>query len=360
MAIVVDKGLPGAIDQGRTVFYAYANRIIKFHSDTLTPAYATVSGYKIYPSPSGTFEFNLKNLLIFNLKTSTHNLKDSDNIQLGYVGSFFFGTTGITSIYIKIYDDSGTVETDNSIRYVWYMAKTVNAGEPDSMYMQDKTFISYAGNYLTIWNGYPFDFVNAGNGVKLHRGIDGAEVYTAPVLPQRLFLSNGEIFDDLLKENDLILVKDDTGNVIDSIQLDVRDCLESVYIKWLSPAGTFKYWLFSDKKTVTTKVKDRGYWLNDFADDSTNMNKYNSLGKEGGKKITKLYAVGLNGKQRLYLSDIVESPRVYIYLGKKGELATPEKFKQIKILDNSFVSENLGKNEHKISLSIEELNSTMY
>jgi len=95
-------------------------------------------------------------------------------------------------------------------------------------------------------------------------------------------------------------------------------------------------------------------------DDNTNSNKMMSLGKKESRKNTQLYAIGMEDYERLYLADIINSPRVWLYMGEQNNVGTIEMFKQVKVVDNSFVTEEANKNKYKISIQIEELQNDAY
>ena len=356
MAIIIDKGLEVSTVNDPVTFYAFANRIIKFHSDTLTPLYATVWGRKIYPSPSGHFEFNLKSVFVKKTKEFTKDLTDSDNITIGSHSSFFFGGAGLHPLIITITDDAGAVETYN-FEYLFLMVKSVQYKEDMEIKPSEQTFKSYADYNLTVFKGYPFDFTFIGRDVEL-RNKNSDVIATTNKHPNRLYLYDGDN-EMNTQDDDLIIWDTVTDDETGRIKMTYKDC-EGTYIKWLSLDGTFKYWLFSDKKTVTNRAKDNGYWLNEFADDSTNANKYNSLGKSDLKEIIKLNAIGLKKYEREYLADIIDSPRVYLYHNRKGIQAKVTDFEQIKLMDNSFVVENAGRNQYRISISIERIKNPMY
>ena len=359
MAIIIDKGIEPSSALEPVYYFGFANKIIKFHSDTLTALYATVRGRKIYPTALGNqFQYNLKDIFVDSIKTTTNDMNDNELITTGLRYSNFFGGSGINQLILKIYDDAGTSET-YTYEKLWLLAKAVQFKEPDFVKMDIVDYFSTIGAKLTLFKGYPFDFtIGGGKQVELRNENDillgnfNNHFY-------RLYLSKGNA-DLNLNGGDIYLKDNDTGKTIEIIKVKHINNCEGTYLKWLSPQGTFKYWLFSEKKTVTKQSKNKGYWINEFADDSTNANKYNSLGKKEQKKVTRLHAINLEAYERAYLSDIIDSPRVYIYTKKKFLGGTTEDFKQISVIDNSFVVENLNKNIWKISISIEELENPIY
>ena len=358
MAIIFEKGLPlsGGSCKENYFFNSYNNRIIKFYSDEIEDDayYADIRGAKIYPNINGVFEFNLKDLFIREIKNVTNNLIDDELIEIGIKMSNFAGSQGIL-LGIYIYDQNGNSD-GVVLNWIMNLPKVAEDLSPIQMQLTEVMPLSFVGNKITRFIGYPFDFTIGGCNFTVNDNRD--KVIGSLGYLERFFLSDGKNEIPSYGAFHFLDINDEK-----KLRIDIKevDCDGGVYLKWFSiQTGSFKYWLFSKKKKVTQNVKEIGFYLNDFLDDNTNSNKMMSLGKKESRKNTQLYAIGMEDYERLYLADIINSPRVWLYMGEQNDVGTIEMFKQIKVVDNSFVTEEANKNKYKISIQIEELQNDAY
>jgi len=357
MAIIYDKWIESSTTDDRRYFSAFGNKIIKFHSDVTDKqvAYALIAGvYKIYPNTDGTFEFNLRELYREKIYELTNNLLDGSYNYSTPQENEFFGKIGYT-LGIIIYFTDGTSENNDADKPTIYpLAKVMRYNEPDNYKFTDNEWKSFAGDKLTFFYGYPFDFTYYQGGGKVVTSSDGSE-YNVNT-PVRFWLGNG--LDNRFSQGGYINIFNNDDAQIGQIKVKVKNC-EGILLKWLSPAGTFKYWLFTAKKEIKISAKDNGYYFDNFADTSTNQNEFISFGKKETKKTYILNTGIIDEYEREYIADIVRSPRVWLYFGKKGELSTKYLFRLINVRTNSLIIENKGNNKNNISVTIEDYETDM-
>ena len=334
MAIILDRWIETT--DGATLppaQFIFNNRIVKFHSDTIPAAdvdYAILYGYKFYPDPNGYFEINLRDIF---MNISNYWEVDLKTFVLGPYWDELFYRQDFNFLPI-IYKNDGTTDTYGSELHISLCAKLADDGYKTSFDVENpqlNDFRSFIGNNITIFDGYPFDFTLGGN-MDVTNGADVA-LFTNSLI-KRIGVTDGA---DFIPDFDGTFKLLYGSGYIDIINFNVKKCEGGVYLKWFSPsAGSWKYWLFNERHKEEVSIKDNGYWLNNFADDSSNMTRFRSLGKNSRVNKYTLKASGLQAYERDYIIDIITSPTVYIYQNRK--------FKLVEMNTRSLAKNDFGKN----------------
>ncbi len=353
MAIILDKRLQDSSNP-HVVFNSHQNRTIKFHSDTYNAndvAYAIIQGggtnVKIYPNAQGYFEYNLRDMFI---KFRNYDIDDVDAITISAVNSGKFGGTGITAILLQIFNTAGDHESNSDMQYIFITLRASEDMDDIDWVVDVNNPISNIGNQITWFKGYPFDFTIMGAGNEVVNS--GGDVIFTASIGTRVFVTDGfGVIDNY--DNGIWRVLDDNEVPLITLNLTKRQCNGGVYLKWLSLNGTYKYWLFNERHKAHINTKDAGHYLDTFRDDNTNNAKYQSFGKKESVKIRTLKASGLKDYERDYILDIIRSPRVYIYTGTQGQVATLADFKTVEIVTNSLITNDFGKTSD-IQIQIKE------
>jgi hypothetical protein len=130
----------------------------------------------------------------------------------------------------------------------------------------------------------------------------------------------------------------------------VIDC-DGIYLKWLSSDGSWRYWLFNIKHKESVKAKSKGKIFNDWFEPLRSQSPSIEIGRTA-EKTMKLHATGLEPYERDNIATLITSPKVYLYKGEKGELATLEKFYEVELLTKSFIINEYDKNRFNTEIEI--------
>ncbi len=354
MAIILDKRLQPSTTDNTVIFNSHQNRIIEFHDDTLDPAdiiYAQIDvprckSVRIQPYRNGYFSYNLKYLL---QKFISIRYEDNESLELGGNVSYSFSDfLSIITIQI-ITNQSYEINTDMSELLI--SLRVLQDMTAMDYVCDEANPISLIGNNITWFDGYPFEFTMFGKGNKIY---DANDVEIATINnAARIMITDGYTKYHGLNGRTFLKVKDSTGNLLYNISTEQKKCDGGIYIKWLSLNGTYKYWLFNQRHKEEIRTKDAGHYLDTFRDDNTNNAKFQSFGKKESVKIRTLKASRLKPYERDYIMDIIRSPRVYIYTGTQGQVATLADFKTVEIVTNSLISNDFGKTSD-IQIQIKE------
>ena len=143
-----------------------------------------------------------------------------------------------------------------------------------------------------------------------------------------------------------------------TFEIEKVDSCEGIYLKWYSNHDGWLYFLFNEKRKDTISVRSRGQLFNDFENAEDAVSPFVSLGKTGSNKI-KLHATGLEQYERDIIETIIDSPKVYLFKGTKGVLATALDWLEVEVVTNSYLSQNYGKLKFNTEVDIEVNRNTM-
>ena len=320
------------------------NNILEFTDDLVSrkarSAELTIDGtvYTFAPDPDGKFWINLGSYLSILLKDYDDDINPL-SIDGGDISTFVFDWSKThleTTIDLLVKFDDETEESKSydinlllgleQVRDV-FRQKTVKDKDITilSGLMGDElgtqTKITY---YIKFWDGYPLDIPytkSVSNSDEIINLTNETNLISTPNFPSngtsnRIFLSSGkttqtiELHMPLVKGVNIVKLNDDN-----KVYLEKVDNCQGTYVKWLNQYGAYNYWLF-DNTSTGQQTKGLGNLNNDFSNVEDSVSVRSSLGRESQESIQCVYEL-LSDKEIDLLKGIAESPKVYLYTGRK-------------------------------------------
>ncbi len=336
---------------------AYNNIIIEFYSSSsLTPDYAIITPGNLpsfqlaYNSNVGKFWINLKNIV----KT----LMSFDDDIDGYAVDAFYKENSYLelSIDFEIYFTDGTSEsvtkTYSLLRSAMQIPQKLEYKNRGTSFPLIKTKSKVA--HTTIFKGFPFDLGFFGEDINFSMtaysskssflaaylatgGTVTSDVENENVIgAYRLILSSGDAITDRINGNNYNVIT--YGDY--TIKLSVEDRY-GIYLKWLNKQGSWDYYLF--QKQYEDEIEDDP--LTAIDDDTDNLWNSDHRSLSAGKESAQYYylvAKNIIHDELDRIREIVDSPRVYLYLGEKGDAYDSSNWMQIKVTgkENTILRKN--------------------
>jgi len=129
---------------------------------------------------------------------------------------------------------------------------------------------------------------------------------------------------------------------IDYVSCDFKN---PVYLTWKNTLGGWDYWLFESNQTENIQTESIGSFTKDYTRIGDITNPDQEIGKTASKRIT-LYAVSLTTDQKIGLSQILYSNKIYI-VNKDWTIN-----REIKVLPGTFLLRETKNVLHEISFEI--------
>lgn len=319
---------------------AYNNQTIKFEYEPsaeispilFEPVKAVISfdgkEITVLPSINDDFYFNFKEY--FKISANSNNFNESHSLD---VANYLFTDNNLfqsVDIEVKLVSETGELEYfhgDLLSRILLAGLEDIESYKLGKLIKNTTYFILYPqlkyGLGFTLFEGYPMDIQSFANtnwsDYVLENQSNGEELidldFSAGV--NRLVLSDGEneVFPFKKGINSLLVKKSGSADMF-SFDVNYRDeC--GVYLKWFHPHCGWCYFLFQG--SLDFKGSSSKGFIDSNLDDlpDTNQSRF-EIGKETESYID-LYAEGLNQFEVGNVSTIIESPKVYRWLGKKGD-----------------------------------------
>lgn len=221
---------------------------------------------------------------------------------------------------------------------------------------------------LTFFNGYPFDVAHYSDGnITATNTVTGATTVFTSVqgTTDRIFFSDGtalaspaSAFEDRVttdsgtyEENScftsfaggLINIGYNNITLVDSttITLDIllKDICSGVYLKFANKKGGYSYWLFNSIYKDKMTVKTIDIYNTDF--DSIDNTYTTELVTKRQPTFTKdLVANSLTQSQMSQIEDILDSPRIEMYNGDKGDAQSVSSWQTVTVKSASQIIKN--------------------
>lgn len=300
------------------VLNAYNNSIVKFKTDQPSSLYAIVKltvgsqqyEFKIYPSPTGEYYFNFKQVVSKLINLSNF----SDACLYTGVGNLWSDVNAFLNIDVE-YKIQLTESTSESLSFNYKVIKAVyQYSEKKQILNRGTKFFLHEpfGDkyYLTVYEGYPFSIGFYGENLMFT--VDGIEKsFNTLESAFRLIVSTGDaLWNSFNSSFHKILFN---GKIM---EIEVKDISCGVYLKWINKYGAWDYWLF-DEVSNTQKTKGIGSIENDFSNITDTISPEVSMGKESQEEISLTTFLSIENAHRV--RSIIESPKVYLYLGQYGQ-----------------------------------------
>ena len=365
------------------IYSAFDNIIIEFGLDTAPTSpidFAEVIGLgfpvDLSPNPKGNFYFNFK--LFSKSYITKGNLQDKISYDVDILNADSFGKEDPDfmqgkNITIKVVLEDATEITKNFILKYYRGVQDLERFN-HYLFVAQNDVIDYTATSIYYWRGYPLDIGVFSKGLGtigliLNNDISAAgnestEILTYQLIDNyqftRVILTNGvdnirsTNGTDLMQLINSISVKDyDQADFAVKIFNVVRmpEC-EGHYLKWLNRSGDYSYFLFSNKYEESIDASSIGSINNDFKNKEYNPSPSLSKGKTSNREMT-LFKSKVDEKMRYFLSDLIDSPKVYYYTGKKDTKASQYNWIEVNVTDNNFEMERPKENTWNYFLQIE-------
>lgn len=346
------------------IYSAFDNIIIEFGLDTAPTSpidFAEVIGLgfpvDLSPDPQGNFYFNFK--LFSKSYITKGNLQDKISYDVDILNADSFGKEDPDfmqgkNITIKVVLEDATEITKNFILKYYRGVQDLERFN-HYLFVAQNDVIDYRATSIYLWKGYPLDigvfskdlsiiriaieenyFNSNSNEINTFLLIDGYQF-------ARVILTNGvdniRSFNgaDLLENINSIYVADASeANFAVKIfnVVNMPEC-EGHYLKWLNRSGDYSYFLFSNKYEETIDASSIGKINNDYANKGQNVSPSLSKGKKSNRELT-LFKDRVGVEMRYFLSDLIDSPKVYYYTGKKDTKASEFDWIEVDVANSDF------------------------
>lgn len=319
------------------------NSILEFTSSLLSPIHAIITNsendieLKIYPSPSGVFWVNLKELY-----KTFFEMVDNVEIAYGHTPNVTFVDNNAykaVDLIITVYNATTNESDDFGINLMRYAVQDLDG-------YKGLEFQSISPIQYTYFKGYPFEVQ-----FWMPSSITDGGISRMPMSLTGLHITKGinRAWGDTGDINSALFSVGDGTNLIYYTTKTI-DC-EGVYLKWLATDGSWRYWLFNQKHKDTLKTKSLGQIFNDWFDTTESNAPSIEIGKTA-ERTKKLHATGLEQYEKENLETLVTSPKVYIYKGTKGVAGSLADFYEVELLTQTFNSVDYGRNQFNIEFEI--------
>mgnify|MGYP006421227655 CR=1 FL=1 len=347
------------------IYSAFDNIIIEFTLDQQPQSpidYAEIDGLgydvTLSPNPEGEFYFNFR---VFSKSYITvDNLQDDMSYLVNTQDSQTFVKEDIQfmqgrNLSIKILLTDGT-EIERQLILKYYRGVENLERFNHYFFVSKDDQQDYNPISIYYFEGYPIDigvFTTELRSVgfateQSPNQSNSLQINTFPIIDNyqfsRLILSDGFKHlkstngTDLISNISEIYITDFVENnfavkIYNVVKID-SSC-GGHYLKWLNRSGDYYYFLFSNLYEESIDSDSLGTINNDYSNKGYNPSPSLSKGKQSNREMT-LFKQGVDAQMRAFLSDIIDSPRVYYYTGKKYERASKYDWKEVFITDNNF------------------------
>jgi hypothetical protein len=339
---------------------AFNNNIIRFHSDvTGTPTKATLTGFGfvsvLYPNPNGIFYFNFKDYITAEINQNNFAGDFSapgPTFQKGVDAGLFMSD----NLEIKIHFQE-TVLTDDVItiplNFILGVEQITDRFTEQFQNNNSMNILSPLSNngiaYLKFWRGYPFDFstflgFNFAPGTQFVLLVAGTNVTVQNTNRiNAIYLSDGINY--LIPSTQQYL---DFGNVV----VEQIDGACGIYVKFRNKYGRWNYWLFENGHYNTRSSKSLGELNNNYNDIEDTISPVVQIGRVGDSNI-KVIGQRLREKDKLILEEIIDSPKIYYFIGQPNTIPTQKDWLEVSLKTTSFVTQTPKKKTYNYNIEFD-------
>lgn len=350
----------------------YNNNVVKFVSDSVQTILRAEISFgttliTLYPDPQGFFYYNFKELMISVMNTDNYLDNLSTDLDIAFVYDWTNKVYLNENITFTV--SLGNDTTDVAVKDIHWLSGFVQLRDYKTTYpaaellttvpalLQRKINDSYFDYFVKYWAGFPFDIsvfkvVNDFNLKNNTNAID-YDFDTVNVV-NRLVFSDGRTdvsIEDLVPlqtgYNDLTI--DNEFNILTEKITD--NCDNKHYIKWINSLGGWNYWLF-DKGNESLKNKEDGFLFNDYNNLSDTVSPLVSMGKTSQSAL-QLQANSLSEFERVLLSDLFDSAKVYLFTGVQFSKNTFNDWMEVNLVNGNFKTANSRGNQYNYNITLE-------
>lgn len=368
------------------IYPAYNDSWIQFSSDLasnnkavidISPDSVFPSEFLVYPDTSGTYTFNLREVVQILLNSDGFN-DQNDTAPVGYVEDYPYGyvniATGQTNeMTITVSNPSAGTDIDTArdyefIRGVKQIGEDIYANEAQVLTRcEGENGVDYR---ITYFEGYPFTFellrIPSTDSIRidnLNSGDSSTEYSPTATGSVRYWVDKGD-GDNWTTSGYLPLSETDnrleiyTGvspTLTFKTNVVVRKVNEmgGVYLKWFNADGGYSYWLFDEYRREDLRASDVGVASNEqFLNvDDGRQSPTKSLGRDASKRLRLVTRV--EDWQARQLESLFYSPSVQMYTSTTPHVGG--QWVNVDVLSNFRFANKKRLNEVTLSIELPEL-----
>lgn len=325
----------------------------------------------VFKSPDNSFYYDLTEW--FTELASIDGYTDTLNTDIEASGSFYDWTQRTClkgNLEIKIeFSNSNTVEiTNKELTFINGVIQLEDFKKRFPLQLPKENLIvlnplTVSSNYTTYakyWDGYPMDFCVYSEGSFVISNAQNNQTisHTPSGSVTRCFVSDGitdiginEVLNLIYGTNRLSISKENgaTFEILLNKNEGCRD--DGHYVKWINSLGGYSYWLFERGQRDRTS-KDEGDVNNDFYNAEDTISQTLQLGKTSNDTIS-VVALGVDEIENNLLSDLFDSPAVFLFIGERFDSNKANDWMGVKIKGTSTRIKNYKKDNVNFSAQIE-------
>lgn len=324
---------------------------------------------RVYADPKNVIWYNVRENVAPRLNDYDDTL-DFSTIVPTNLDTFFMTWDKVYLNYqidIRVVFDNDDVLTDSRlVNFVLGVEQVIEFFQGMTIKDKDMTVLSPLKDgtsntyYLKYWEGYPFDIAftrrlsDSGNISTIQNLSTGQSLptFTTNNIISRIVLTNGTtsiaIEDYLPLPFGLNTLMLDSQNIIELHKVPTT-C--GKYIKWLNQYGSYSYWLFENySKSVSTRAT--GVINNDFFNIEDTVSQTKSLGRTATEDLVLFYEE-LNEHDIKILSQVVKSPKIYLYVGERFTPSSIQNWVEVNIGNKNIVTRDFKNKVPNGTITIE-------
>ena len=341
----------------KKIYSAFDNIIIEFKLSNeisgkvkLAKVFGLGIDIELSPSPNDVLYFNFK-------KYSTSYI--SENQLIDYI-NYFGETSKSDDEFLKSFYVRFEIHLEEDEIFTKYILLNFSRAVFDKDRFKNYLFvepghqIEYEAKQIYFFPGYPLEIGvftkeletaflqteytrNSSNSIQINiNELNFGNQFNRVVLSDGYYNLRSENGSDLMQNIKEIYINDVsdldfTVKVYDIIKF--KNC-SGHYLKWLNRSGDYSYFLFSNYYEEDIDTDSLGSINNDYSNNDYSISRNISKGKESERSMT-LFKKGVNRKMRYHLSDLIDSPRVYYYTGKKDSQSSKYDWTLVEITEKS-------------------------
>jgi hypothetical protein len=347
------------------LIFSLNNSVIEFSSDNSElPLNAEIQigtnpSRLIYPLPNNSFYFNFIEYInsVIQYDGNSDNLNYDLGIEFQYDWTSKLYNNDEISVTITFLDDTteSTTLTPEWIRATTDKRRWKKDQLPSNELKVLTPVNDFTDNEATIyrWSGYPFDYTifNPLTDAVVNRFPETTPIPLINNKIVRLFISDGQIDTDA--DWLTTIFKNDLNEIVFTLNTvkETDVCDGGYYFKWINKYGGWNYWLFKFG-SENLRTNDNGEVVNVPIDFGYTNSIVSQIGKESSEIIT-VNTDTLDANQKLLISHLFESPKIYLFTGVKGVQATYTEWMEVNLTNSQYLIKQVKTDLNEFTLNFE-------
>ena len=324
MSVIITKEPTG------NILNAYNNSILEFTITVGSPvrqparAIVSVNGFNFNLTPvGGKFFFNAKKIItvLVNQDNFTDNTEVLSPLSYLFTDSLLYKEV---NVLITVYTTTGTsFATNRNYKYLKSVQQIVRSKYIEREDIRILSPSIDANKSVTYFEGLPFDVSIYSSqdmtATLLHARTQNTLTVNLKKGVNRLFISNGEndnrgfegVFPLFLGVNKIEIIPNNESES-QFLFINKKSVKKGVYLKFFNQNGGWSYWRFEQVYRAGLQTKS----LTELNNDNNNLEQATNRVSQTGKDAMLRYFLNtgvFNMQERLVLSQLFSSPKVYLY-----------------------------------------------